>query len=59
MLGPYIFGAPHRETTEFALSGTTVYLSRAERSRVETMVTSVGANDENGNIAILMSMFAV
>jgi hypothetical protein len=34
------------ETTEFALSGTTVYLSRAERSRWRDRVMSVGADDE-------------
>jgi hypothetical protein len=49
-----------RERIEFALSGTKVYLSKARAvSCVETMVTSVGVKDENGNIAILISMFAV
>jgi hypothetical protein len=41
------FGASRRETIELALSGTTAYLSNAERSRVERQrVSSVGADDE-------------
>jgi hypothetical protein len=40
------FGTSRRETTELALSGTTAFLIRAEQSRVETRVLSVGADDE-------------
>jgi len=36
----------HRQTTERALSGTTVYLSRAEQSRWRDRVTSVETDDE-------------
>jgi len=62
-VSPYLFGTSQWETTGFAQVSsveTTVYLSRAEKSRVETRVTSVAADNGNRNIAILLrNMFAV
>jgi len=52
-VGPEYFRCVAWETTERALSGTTVYLSRAERSRWRDKVTSVVSDAENGNISFL------
>jgi hypothetical protein len=45
-VGPEYFSVRHLETTERPLSGTTVYLSRAERSRWRDKVTSVVTDAE-------------
>jgi len=50
-VGPEYFRCVTWETTERALSGTTVYL-RAERSHWRDKVTSVCLTPKNGNISV-------
>jgi hypothetical protein len=47
----------HLQTTERALSGTTVYLSRAEWSRWRDKFTSVGSDDETREHICLLEKY--